>query len=312
MFWKFRHKRQIEKNQNNMSEIFETKYTELISNNINSNLSNSVKSEILNYVKQIVDKEMFRFDKSSVESFATNLGRYTIVRSHDVENERELKEIVYNTLQSMVQNILHGQGVFGSFEMKTRRDVLIELLNVYVTLRKIIHVTDRGNSEIKFDPNRADRFIDWFIRLGQKSDKSSELLKYLNNHRFSEAELLFLHMYVGEKYLDVTGARNDQRYNPISLDDTRVLNYIRAIKLNPLGLLIVRLVALESKDNELLKKLDLNNWPTKLHDFLLKNPDFDDKKIQEVLDMIRKVRQELKIKTLDPEEIKTFKSNLLF
>ncbi|MEM1893906.1 MAG: hypothetical protein QXV16_01965, partial [Candidatus Anstonellales archaeon] len=158
----------------------------------------------------------------------------------------------------------------------------------------------------------ADRFIDWFIRLGQKSDKSSELLKYLNNHRFSEAELLFLHMYVGEKYLDVTGARNDQRYKPISLDDTRVLNYIRAIKLNPLGLLIVRLVALESKDNELLKKLDLNNWPTKLHDFLLKNPDFDDKKIQEVLDMIRKVRQELKIKTLDPEEIKTFKSNLLF
>lgn len=299
MFWKFRHKRQIEKNQSNMSEIFETR------------LSDSIKNEILNYVKQIVDKEMFEFDKSSIEDFATNLGRYTIVKSHDVESEQELKEVVYTTLQSMVQNILHGEGIFGSFKMKTRRDVLIGLLNAYVTLRKMVHVTDRGNSEIKFDPNRADRFIDWFIRLGQKSDKSSELLKYLNNHRFSEAELLFLYMYVGENYLDVTGARNNQRYNPISLDDTRILNYIKAINLIPLGLLIVRLVALESKDNELLKKLDLNNWPTELHNFLLKNPDLDDKKIEEVLNMIRKVRQELKIETLDPQ-IKTFKSNLLF
>jgi len=299
MFWKFRHKRQIEKNQSNMSEIFETR------------LSDSIKNEILNYVKQIVDKEMFEFDKSSIEDFATNLGRYTIVKSHDVESEQELKEVVYTTLQSMVQNILHGEGIFGSFKMKTRRDVLIGLLNAYVTLRKMVHVTDRGNSEIKFDPDRADRFIDWFIRLGQKSDKSSELLKYLNNHRFSEAELLFLYMYVGENYLDVTGARNNQRYNPISLDDTRILNYIKAINLIPLGLLIVRLVALESKDNELLKKLDLNNWPTELHNFLLKNPDLDDKKIEEVLNMIRKVRQELKIETLDPQ-IKTFKSNLLF
>ncbi|MEM2054205.1 MAG: hypothetical protein QW690_00410 [Candidatus Anstonellales archaeon] len=311
MFWKFRHKRQIEKNQSNMSEIFETRYTELINNNINNKLSDSVKNEILNYVKQIVDKEMFEFDKSSIEDFATNLGRYTIVKSHDVESEQELKEVVYTTLQSMVQNILHGEGIFGSFKMKTRRDVLIGLLNAYVTLRKMVHVTDRGNSEIKFDPNRADRFIDWFIRLGQKSDKSSELLKYLNNHRFSEAELLFLYMYVGENYLDVTGARNNQRYNPISLDDTRILNYIKAINLIPLGLLIVRLVALESKDNELLKKLDLNNWPTELHNFLLNNPDLDDKKIEEVLNMIRKVRQELKIETLDPQ-IKTFKSNLLF
>ncbi|MEM1971024.1 MAG: hypothetical protein QXM92_00995 [Candidatus Anstonellales archaeon] len=311
MFWKFRHKRQIEKNQSNMSEIFETRYTELINNNINNKLSDSVKNEILNYVKQIVDKEMFEFDKSSIEDFATNLGRYTIVKSHDVESEQELKEVVYTTLQSMVQNILHGEGIFGSFKMKTRRDVLIGLLNAYVTLRKMVHVTDRGNSEIKFDPDRADRFIDWFIRLGQKSDKSSELLKYLNNHRFSEAELLFLYMYVGENYLDVTGARNNQRYNPISLDDTRILNYIKAINLIPLGLLIVRLVALESKDNELLKKLDLNNWPTELHNFLLNNPDLDDKKIEEVLNMIRKVRQELKIETLDPQ-IKTFKSNLLF
>ncbi|MEM2768919.1 MAG: hypothetical protein QXQ15_00475 [Candidatus Anstonellales archaeon] len=311
MFWKFRHKRQIEKNQSNMSEIFETRYTELINNNINNKLSDSVKNEILNYVKQIVDKEMFEFDKSSIEDFATNLGRYTIVKSHDVESEQELKEVVYTTLQSMVQNILHGEGIFGSFKMKTRRDVLIGLLNAYVTLRKMVHVTDRGNSEIKFDPDRADRFIDWFIRLGQKSNKSSELLKYLNNHRFSEAELLFLYMYVGENYLDVTGARNNQRYNPISLDDTRILNYIKAINLIPLGLLIVRLVALESKDNELLKKLYLNNWPTELHNFLLKNPDLDDKKIEEVLNMIRKVRQELKIETLDPQ-IKTFKSNLLF
>lgn len=311
MFWKFRHKRQIEKNQSNMSEIFETRYTELINNNINNKLSDSVKNEILNYVKQIVDKEMFEFDKSSIEDFATNLGRYTIVKSHDVESEQELKEVVYTTLQSMVQNILHGEGIFGSFKMKTRRDVLIGLLNAYVTLRKMVHVTDRGNSEIKFDPDRADRFIDWFIRLGQKSDKSSELLKYLNNHRFSEAELLFLYMYVGENYLDVTGARNNQRYNPISLDDTRILNYIKAINLIPLGLLIVRLVALESKDNELLKKLYLNNWPTELHNFLLNNPDLDDKKIEEVLNMIRKVRQELKIETLDPQ-IKTFKSNLLF
>ncbi|MEM4149153.1 MAG: hypothetical protein QXQ78_00840 [Candidatus Anstonellales archaeon] len=311
MFWKFRHKRQIEKNQSNMSEIFETRYTELINNNINNKLSDSIKNEILNYVKQIVDKEMFEFDKSSIEDFATNLGRYTIVKSHDVESEQELKEVVYTTLQSMVQNILHGEGIFRSFKMKTRRDVLIGLLNAYVTLRKMVHVTDRGNSEIKFDPNRADRFIDWFIRLGQKSDKSSELLKYLNNHRFSEAELLFLYMYVGENYLDVTGARNNQRYNPISLDDTRILNYIKAINLIPLGLLIVRLVALESKDNELLKKLYLNNWPTELHNFLLNNPDLDDKKIEEVLNMIRKVRQELKIETLDPQ-IKTFKSNLLF
>ncbi|MEM4159201.1 MAG: hypothetical protein QW336_01965 [Candidatus Anstonellales archaeon] len=311
MFWKFRHKRQIEKNQSNMSEIFETRYTELINNNINNKLSDSIKNEILNYVKQIVDKEMFEFDKSSIEDFATNLGRYTIVKSHDVESEQELKEVVYTTLQSMVQNILHGEGIFGSFKMKTRRDVLIGLLNAYVTLRKMVHVTDRGNSEIKFDPDRADRFIDWFIRLGQKSDKSSELLKYLNNHRFSEAELLFLYMYVGENYLDVTGARNNQRYNPISLDDTRILNYIKAINLIPLGLLIVRLVALESKDNELLKKLDLNNWPTELHNFLLNNPDLDDKKIEEVLNMIRKIRQELKIETLDPQ-IKTFKSNLLF
>ncbi|MEM2379954.1 MAG: hypothetical protein QXS53_01340, partial [Candidatus Anstonellales archaeon] len=239
MFWKFRHKRQIEKNQSNMSEIFETRYTELINNNINNKLSDSVKNEILNYVKQIVDKEMFEFDKSSIEDFATNLGRYTIVKSHDVESEQELKEVVYTTLQSMVQNILHGEGIFGSFKMKTRRDVLIGLLNAYVTLRKMVHVTDRGNSEIKFDPDRADRFIDWFIRLGQKSNKSSELLKYLNNHRFSEAELLFLYMYVGENYLDVTGARNNQRYNPISLDDTRILNYIKAINLIPLGLLIV-------------------------------------------------------------------------
>ncbi|MEM2526330.1 MAG: hypothetical protein QXE47_01405 [Candidatus Anstonellales archaeon] len=311
MFWKFRHKRQIEKNQSNMSEIFETRYTELINNNINNKLSDSVKNEILNYVKQIVDKEMFEFDKSSIEDFATNLGRYTIVKSHDVESEQELKEVVYTTLQSMVQNILHGEGIFGSFKMKTRRDVLIGLLNAYVTLRKMVHVTDRGNSEIKFDPDRADRFIDWFIRLGQKSNKSSELLKYLNNHRFSEAELLFLYMYVGENYLDVTGARNNQRYNPISLDDTRILNYIKAINLIPLGLLIVRLVALESKDNELLKKLYLNNWPTELHNFLLNNPDLDDKKIEEVLNMIRKIRQELKIETLDPQ-IKTFKSNLLF
>lgn len=155
----------------------------------------------------------------------------------------------------LITEIVHaGNPSFQS--VQDRVELLIKTLDAYIKISKI---TDKDG--IRFDPSRAYRFLEWFSNFGNKVEikQDSVMIKILKNRKFSEAEVMISYMYLGENVNEMLYARTLSNYKAL-IRDIKYEELFKQLNLDPLGMIITRLIGHEPDVKKSIKNLDDWAW----------------------------------------------------
>ncbi|MCS7122777.1 MAG: hypothetical protein NZ908_02375, partial [Candidatus Micrarchaeota archaeon] len=149
--------------------------------------------KIAKYIREITKHPGFKYNTEEIIQLTQNLSRFTVSRTRDFDDIDNLMDNTESWLRKIVENVLHGENHYKKYDMDQRKQLVNNIINTYVRLRKISHVIN--DIVIEFDPHRANRFLEWIIYLGSKREiqnesSGSEVISYRPYlyQNFSEAE----------------------------------------------------------------------------------------------------------------------------
>lgn len=289
----------FEKMGEDVEDIFRTRFTVVIVQHLREQkkrVDQETMNRIVDYAKTIATNPEFQYTDTEIINLAEQIQRFTIKKAADFKDSGEMLSDVEEWIRKMVQHILHGENHYKNYDVNQRKQLFNLAIDAYIHLRKIYHVVD--NTSIPFDQDRANRFLDWIIYLGSTKntqDYKVTYKKYLSQS-FSEAELLLLHMYLGEKPFDMEYARSFQTYRQPSY--LNMLDVLARINMNVLSTILVKLVYTEkhelnrNRENKIMSDQTVDMIWRSIDSLIRKTIDLiDDKFIIQILQNLRTLRE---------------------
>lgn len=232
--------------------------------------------------------EKFNPSRKQWEELIKNVFRMSKVLSYYSHEPYERYKKLEKILTLLISEVVHASNPSFS-HVQDKPNLIIKVLDTYIRMSKMM-----DSFNIRYDPSRVYRFLEWFVTIGNLAEgkKDSEMIEILGSRRrFSEAELLITYMHIGKQRHEIMIARSMSNYIAL-VKDIKYEKLFMYSSLDPIGAVLIGLIAHERG----MHIKDIDSWILEKvlsYDFrrdIVENFDVHLDKLKEFLDKIERIR----------------------